>query len=928
MTAFNSTILTDAINIARISTEQTANSLATKDIDGATAKQIRPEIIAAGGKVRGLSSTIIRDIDETKLSWIRTATSKSEYYNIIDKSIGNINSNLDMLEENTAPGFTAQLNRFFEAVRGLTTLKSDETSKALTVNRADELASKINNIVSVVKNERIQASESLERRLVEFNQILKNIYELNIKIFNVNMKNLDSSGLEDMRDQFLNKASSYMEIKVSFDSNKIALVRTGQFDLVLPTNYANLTYEDEITDFSNDNSIKPIYIEMHDSMGVPSGYRQQFYNSKFKNLSNIGFGVIKGHIDLIENMLPKYNNMLNSATYNIANQINKVHNRGSSYDGREEVRGTKETKLNSTTSWNGSVKIALTDSEGRPITDAEDKILAPLDLNLGKLSNCRPNGTVSMKDIINEINAYYSPSQGLMSSMGPQGSNPGKNLLNDFRLIVNSSNSNYLSLDFEAQNSSDISTKLQIIDFNIVGSTSSKTKLPDTVDVPSNTKFRTFQTCGIETNGLTGSHQIEVKIRVIGENGDIKNGVIRFDIDLDNLPLDSTRISGTPVGGGDFLPQTRSNFSKFLQTDLVNTNGLVVSSNGENGFLQLKVLNDNHRIHIEDDTSYQNSPLNLRENGRGFSHYFGLNNFFEIDNNPSLYAKNFRVSQFIKENNALVSTAKLSSNSQVTDNYTLGTSKAKTEIYFNSAATIPTDFLNSTITVFNKTFTLSGSNGEGLINISSASSIADVTALIASALNADTNLNTILEFTSDTELLTFTAKNAGTSSNSINVSLASSGASLYSTTNSGFLANTGNIALTGGANNVLQQTKFINGYYVYESSSQLAAELARVGELSFKMIGNKDISSVTSNIIDYSVFVGSEMFRVKSDNESLLNINKDTLTNLYTSYKTDHQMNEDKAMPLLMEYQQMFRMLSIAYRNCLELNDIFLGVLR
>jgi flagellar hook-associated protein 1 FlgK len=118
------------------------------------------------------------------------------------------------------------------------------------------------------------------------------------------------------------------------------------------------------------------------------------------------------------------------------------------------------------------------------------------------------------------------------------------------------------------------------------------------------------------------------------------------NIDLKNLRFVPTAVSGT--GSGEII-QSDSNGS-FMTASLVNADGNFVNTDQEQGFLRLKTSNSSYRVVIDElDSNFEDSTIaslnRYDEINRGFSHLFGLNNFFEF--NDSL--KNSSINISIKD---------------------------------------------------------------------------------------------------------------------------------------------------------------------------------------------------------------------------------------------------------------------------------------
>ncbi len=129
---------------------------------------------------------------------------------------------------------------------------------------------------------------------------------------------------------------------------------------------------------------------------------------------------------------------------------------------------------------------------------------------------------------------------------------------------------------------------------------------------------------------------ISAVIAVTDADGNVTNETVTFQLTVPDPETGSTlnkRYAATAVsgsGGGEIV--TANSNSSFLAASLVDANGNQISS-GSSGFLKLNGANSNIRISIDQLDSKEVGTFGVADaeataTNRGFSHFFGMNNFF------------------------------------------------------------------------------------------------------------------------------------------------------------------------------------------------------------------------------------------------------------------------------------------------------------
>lgn len=148
-------------------------------------------------------------------------------------------------------------------------------------------------------------------------------------------------------------------------------------------------------------------------------------------------------------------------------------------------------------------------------------------------------------------------------------------------------------------------------------------------------------TADLTANLASAFYMITVSVAVDDHQGGLSTATLQFRINNNNVNLLNDRYSVTAVNGNGVLVGADTN-QGVMRAMLVDENGVELPMvNGvyadQVGYLKLEALDPNYRISIDELDSRQlglaSANPTVPGSGRGFSHYFELNNFFK-SNNP------------------------------------------------------------------------------------------------------------------------------------------------------------------------------------------------------------------------------------------------------------------------------------------------------
>lgn len=851
---------------------------------------------------------IVRNVDELRMQSIRNYASKSDYSNailqglrIIQDDIGNINGVGEL------PKIPDSVSNFFlQANYALQDIASSE-NKNLFVSSATTLCTTLNQTAQSCYNQKHNTQLQIAHGINELNQALEGLAELNLYINRVSLNEGDITRLQDERDRYLTTICSYIYVETprysyTKDNQTAAVMLTAQGTTLVNNegSYAQFEFTaDDPQNISSGSDLPQIIVRQKALKNSPAAkaYNQNsdakvFYDPN--NPQDLPNGVLKGMIDLHEKELPAYIGCLDSLAFNLTEQINKIHNSGSSFLGRTEIKGNSSTSLLSRSLWSGSTRIAVVNEDGTPAMAGSNPI-SPLTLNLEKLSQIYGGG-VTIQNILTEINSFFGSSLTTQVGMGQQdtGDNSEKYLLNDVKMVVSKTTENQINFDFEGINTSDFGGNFEVLSVSSPAGSSVISSLPQVARIERGEKTRTYQSVVLNKGSLTGMQTVNVTFRVKGDNGVVNEGTLSFDLDFTNTIEPGTRLAATlPLGAGvgDFSTLSLD-WPELLNASLVDSNGFDISDNKE-GYVSISALNapgsSNYKIVIQDDDSSTISDDNQGGQIRGFeptyrglSHFLGLNNFFDVTEEKGQYALTMQVRPDIADAPDLLSISRLMAQGTMSVDVTVGDSFAQGSVAFTpySAGVIDiTSYAGSNISIMKtelvggvptvvSTQTYSLVNGPtstfNQINIAGSTSAQQIITKIATYLNSTTYCSNYISFAQDGNALSISAAQAGSSGNNIAFKFQSGGAAIYDGA-----SDTGTKNLAGGSDTLKTQELPVLGMMLASSDTDILAEICDL----------ENNSTITKN--DYINLSGGGLLNLASYITTVMVTKYDTLDRNY-----------------------------------------------
>lgn len=893
--------------------EEARNS-ATQGVDGHTEKLVRTSGRIQNGNITSLKTFVERKVDPFKLQVIREGGAKVDYGSVIRDGLKPIENVIGHIEPGKPSRLNGIVSSFFSDVNKLLTDPNNTSLKQLAVvscgNLCATLSSTAKTCYSAKQSAQMQLTEEIER----LNSNIKNLHEVNIKIHESFSLGNDVSSLEDERDRLVREISSSISLETpSLGHDKTVMLRSQGRIILYKNNYAAFSYDtpsdlEALEDGADLGAIKYHAMSEEPHEAAISLRTEDWYNSA-KGSKLLVDGKIKGFVDLHDVAIPKYIASLDALGINLTEQLNKVHNSGSPYPGRDAILGSKIVEGSDTNIWTGSAKISVVGTDGKPLITGTDryKIASALSLDLESLSKASENGAASVRDIINEINGHFGPNVSPSCGMGQQaGAGADKKfLLADLRMVAQNSPDNQFVFDFEALNTSDFGSKIEILDAAINGNPGNTYmgSLPDMASLEKGQKARTYQSIRFNTTGLAGAQNIDIKVRVIGSNGQIHEGTIRYNVNLDAFPNYGARISGANAGGGgaNNFAATNIDYTPVMEASLVDIDGNIITDDITQGYISIKSLDGEYKIIMQDDTSSTSATLEGLDAGvsRGLSHYFGLNNLINSSSKAGKYALDMSVRSDIASDPELFSSARLTQGRNDLT-FKIGDSKASRTINGLGGAGLPAN--GDTININGTVYTFGAAPGNIAVP-------GNINALVTS-LNTKPELKHLVTFSAAGNDLIITAANSGSGGNDITIAynIAALGGPV------------GPLNLEDGTDQDIKASDV--GLSVTSGDKSLYNDMYKMEQIGMPYLKYGSISFLRGTISAYATIITNSMSAVNEANSSSLQIEEVALRSAREEYDRVFGFDKDASIQRMHELYQLQRSLGAAWGTYNQVQDI------
>lgn len=363
--------LTSAISglsTAQAGLDVISNNIANVNTEGYSRKVFVPQSVVLAGNGAGVQiGDIINYVDQNLLKDTRTARSSvgllattSSYYKRIQDTFGSLQSNSSI---------SNQINTLQQEFSTLTTSPETVSQQLAAIQAGKSVADGLANMSKTLQTLRLNADREIEAAMAQSNSYMQNISSLNDQIAFNQATNKQTEDLEDKRDVALNKLSELLDIRYFKNANGSMTVFTS-----------------DGTTLVESRPIQMSHVALN-QVAPNSSYAGGDFNGIFAGVrditTSIRSGKLKSLIDMRDSVLPDMQAQIDQLAKSLKEQVNQVHNRGTSFPSMiNNITGSRTFADSSqqTLTFSGSEpSIMLYGTDGEEI--ASSRLLDPSGIN-------------------------------------------------------------------------------------------------------------------------------------------------------------------------------------------------------------------------------------------------------------------------------------------------------------------------------------------------------------------------------------------------------------------------------------------------------------------------------------------------------------------------------------------------------------------
>ena len=233
------------LKAAQTAVENVSNNIANENTEGYKKRVVQlSELAQSDSRVtgRGVNSTsTYRITSQYMYENILSENSKVNQYDKLSSTLGNIES---IFKETDTSGFSADLNRYLQAVENLRSNPNSEVAETTLKNEGNTLVESLQNIYSDIEKQQALEAEDLSANVAKINDILQEIGEVNQTM---GQYNNTSNDLLDKRDQLEKELSMYVDVEIVNENDEYELKIGGETAVRYSTNVRSISVEEEKT---------------------------------------------------------------------------------------------------------------------------------------------------------------------------------------------------------------------------------------------------------------------------------------------------------------------------------------------------------------------------------------------------------------------------------------------------------------------------------------------------------------------------------------------------------------------------------------------------------------------------------------------------------------------------------------------------------
>lgn len=365
----------------------TANNIANANTEGYSRKVVDINSRQIEGTGAGVEiSSVTRRVDEFLVRDMRVQLSNLGLSEVLDRFYGNTQDMFGPPDSNTS--IAATLSELAAALQSMAITPESSNEQFAVLEAAKEVARQLNEMEKTIEDLRRETDLAIDAAVSELDQQLQNISDLNAQITRNQALGRATGDLEDSRDRAIAKVAETLDIGTfTRENGRIVLFGASGRTLV---------------DISAATAAYTPVSSLSAAITYPSAGIGGITINGNDITTEIKSGKLKGLIDMRDTILPNLTAQIDELSRVLRDQINAIHNDGTSFPPLNSLTGTRifANSAADTVNFTGIVRIGVLDGSGNSVG-------VPIDLDMDALAVAiGANPTVD--EVRDAINGGYS----------------------------------------------------------------------------------------------------------------------------------------------------------------------------------------------------------------------------------------------------------------------------------------------------------------------------------------------------------------------------------------------------------------------------------------------------------------------------------------------------------------------------------------
>ena len=351
MSGLNSALITalSGLQVNQRLLDITSQNIANVNTAGYSRKIATQESVTLDGTGAGVRlGAVSRNVNEALLADLRQQSSFLGQSDALDTFYGRTQ---DLFGTPDSQGSIASLiGALANSFQSMAAEPEDSSTRMLVVNNARFLTSQFNSIASQVQALRQEADTNITDTVTLINDRLNQIADLNLRIAQGTALGQQVVDLQDQRDRAVNDIAQNMDIRYFIRDNGEMVIFTASGRAMLDRTASQL-------DHTAAGTMSPTITWADGSIGGITLNGADI-------TSEIGSGKLAGLVQLRDTILPNLGSQFDELAGSINDEINALHNQGTTFPGADSLTGTQRFAAGDAPAWTGTARVMVTDSTG------------------------------------------------------------------------------------------------------------------------------------------------------------------------------------------------------------------------------------------------------------------------------------------------------------------------------------------------------------------------------------------------------------------------------------------------------------------------------------------------------------------------------------------------------------------------------------